>query len=69
MSNLIAEFKKNKLANLKNSFNKTMFILNNNYNVEIRNVNIMRIHITLKKMPLIILIKSTQLVSQRSTFD
>ena len=57
MSNLIADFKRNKLANLKNSFNKTMFILNNNYDVEIRNVNRLRIHVNLKKM---LLIKNTR---------
>ena len=49
MSNLIADFKRNKLANLKNLYNKILFILNNNYNVEIRNVNRLRIHVTLKQ--------------------
>ena len=39
MSNLINDFKKNKLTRLSNSYNKTIFILNNNYNVEIRNIN------------------------------
>ena len=49
MSNLIADFKTNKLRNLKNSYNKKISILNNNYNVEIRNVNRLRIHVNLKR--------------------
>ena len=49
MSNLIADFKTNKLTNLKNSYNKTMFILNNNYNVEIRNINRLRIYFKFKQ--------------------
>ena len=49
MSNLIADFKKNRIANLTNSYNKTIFILQNNYNIEIRNINRMRIHVRLKQ--------------------
>ena len=49
MSNLIADFKRNRIANLTNSYNKTIFILQNNYNIEIRNINRMRIHIRLKQ--------------------
>jgi len=49
MSNLISDFKKNKLTNLNNSYNKTIFVLNNNYNIEIRNINRLRINIRLKK--------------------
>ena len=48
MSNLINDFKKNKLTRLSNSYNKTIFILNNNYNVEIRNINRLRVHTNLK---------------------
>jgi hypothetical protein len=49
MSNLISDFKKNKLTSLNNSYNKTIFIVNNNYNVEIRNINRLRINIRLKQ--------------------
>ena len=50
MSNLINDFKKNKLTSLNNSYNKTIVIVNNNYNVEIRNINRLRIHIRLKQI-------------------
>ena len=49
MSNLISDFKKKKLTSLNNSYNKTIFIVNNNYNVEIRNINRLRINIRLKQ--------------------
>ena len=49
MSNLISDFKRNKLANLKNSYNKTLFILNKNYIIETRNINKLHIHVKLKK--------------------
>jgi len=49
MSNLIADFKRNRIANLTNSYNKTIIILQNNYNIEIRNINRMHIHVRLKQ--------------------
>lgn len=49
MTNLISDFKKNKLTNLNNSYNKTIFLLNKNYNNEIRNINRLRINIRLKQ--------------------
>jgi hypothetical protein len=39
MSNLIDDFKKNKLKNLEDSYNKAISLVNNNYNIEINNVN------------------------------
>jgi hypothetical protein len=49
MSNLISDFKRNKLTSINNSYNKTIFLLNNNYNIEIRYINRLRINIRLKQ--------------------
>lgn len=50
MSNLINDFKTNKLKNLNNSYNRVLLIVNNNYNIENRNVNRLRINVRQKQL-------------------
>lgn len=48
MSNLVTNFKNDKVKNLTNSYTKALFVTNNNYNIEINNLNRLRINIRLK---------------------
>lgn len=50
MSNLVSDFKTNKLKNLNNSYNKAISLINNNYNNEINIVNKLHININRKKI-------------------
>lgn len=49
MSNIVDNFKKNKIVNLTNTYNRTLYIINSNYNNEIRNTNRLRIHVKQKQ--------------------
>ena len=48
MSNLIDNFKNEKVKNLTDSYTKALAVTNNNYNIEISNLNRLRINIRLK---------------------